>query len=122
MLLRTAGTAIAWCALFAGSATFVGTTEAGYPILSRFVSPPTAGYAPKQGRYTVVDSVDVARPPHGTMGPTAAGPGCEVWERRDLSRPTYPYGWFGAAPHTTQRWTNGGYYDNYVDTYILRGR
>jgi hypothetical protein len=35
---------------------------------------------------------------------------------------SYPYGWFGAAPHATERWTHTGYYYSYKDLRILRGR
>ena len=35
---------------------------------------------------------------------------------------SYPYGWFGAAPHATVRWTHTDYYNNYTDVRILRGR
>lgn len=96
--------------------------EAAYPILSHFTRRADGPYAPSQGRYVVVDPVPVAGGLHGYGHGSAAGDERLLWERRDLSRPSYPYGWFGAAMHTTQRWTNGGYYDNYVEGRTLRGR
>jgi hypothetical protein len=99
------------------------SAEAGYPFLSHFTKRADGPYAPSMGRYILVDPAPVAGgyPVHPHHHSTAAADQV-LWERRDLNRPTYPYGWFGAAMHTTQRWTNGGYYDNYVEGRTLRGR
>jgi hypothetical protein len=98
------------------------SVEAAYPVLSLFTKQANGPYAPSMGRYIVVDPVPVAGGMHGhPHGPPLAADQV-LWERRNLNRPTYPYGWFGAAMHTTQRWTNGGYYDNYVEGRTLRGR
>lgn len=98
------------------------TVNAGHPLLTYWARQSTGPYAPQTGRYVVVDPVPVAptHSPHHHGAQAAAG--TELWERRDLTPHTYPYGWFGAAPHASNSWKHTSYYDNYRDYRVLRGR
>lgn len=98
------------------------SVDAGHPLLTYWARQSTGPYAPLTGRYVIVDPVPVAPSPsaHHHGEPVAAG--TELWQRRDLTPHTYPYGWFGAAPHASNSWTHTYYYDNYRDYRVLRGR
>lgn len=107
------------------------TAEAKYPVLSLFTGRSDGPYQPAPRRYTVVDPVPVAPSyPAGHHGHQsgAARHAAEVaannpplWRKHEAVTPVYPYGWFGAR-HANERQTRGSYYDNYVDTAIIRGR
>jgi hypothetical protein len=66
----------------------------------------------------------VAVPPNGYFPVRRVVPYAVVdTEPRTMYAPApYPYGWFGAAPHATVRWTHTDYYRNYTDVRFLRGR
>jgi hypothetical protein len=73
---------------------------AGEPVVVQ-VTPSSGFFAARRPvAYAVVDTV-----PRATYAPAS-----------------YPYGWFGAAPHATVRWSHTDYYGNYTDVRILRGR
>jgi hypothetical protein len=62
--------------------------------------------------------------PHGYFSVRRAVPYAVVdtVPRTTYAPVPYPYGWFGAAPHATVRWTHTDYYRNYTDVRFLRGR
>ena len=100
----------------------VAPCDAGYPFISKFTTQATGPYAPRVDRYIVVDPApaapDYTQGPHGHHQAAASQP---LWTRRDDPAPVYPYGWFGARA-ATNNWSHTGYYNNYVDQRILRGR
>lgn len=106
-------------AILAACVVWPGTAEARYPIASRFTRTANGPYQPQLRRYVVVDPKAAAMPGHA--GPHDVAQHQVLWERHDAAVPAYPYGWFGARA-ATQNYTRTGYYDNYWDNNILRGR
>lgn len=104
---------------------------AKYPVLSLFTARSDGPYQPQARRYVVVDPVPVAPDypagRHGSHSGAArhaadvAATNPPLWRKHEAVTPVYPYGWFGAR-HSNERQTRGSYYDNYVDSAIIRGR
>ena len=88
--------------------------QAGYPVSSRLARQADGPYQPRTNRYIVVDPT----PPAGALAHDGATP---QWTRHNVAAPAYPYGWFGVRA-ATNRWSHTGYYDDYTDMRITRGR
>lgn len=144
---RTLRRIMHWTVVVIGAAALpsIGAAPAlaKYPVLSLFTGRSDGPYQPAPRRFIVVDPVPVEPTypaghhaghhgaQHSGQHPTQSGAArhaAEVaasnpplWRKQDVVTPVYPYGWFGAR-HGNERQVRGSYYDNYVDTNILRGR